>query len=83
VGLVQESRHDGQPVLVVTVADGDAGAYYECRLVLADGTRQPAGSWALDDAGGGSWVITLPEDSHVVGVEMVTEAGDRWATATI
>ncbi len=83
VGAVQESRHDGQPVLVVSVSDGEAGAYYECRLVLADGTSRPAGSWALDPAGGGTWVITRPQDAQVVGVEMVTDTGTRWATATI
>jgi hypothetical protein len=83
VGSVQESRHDGQPVLVVTVIDGEAGASYACHLVLADGTREPAGSWALDDVGGGTWVITQPDDAQVVRVEMVTDTGAPWATATI
>ena len=83
VGSVQASTHDGHPVLIVTVTDGDAGTSYACHLILADGTRKPVGSWTLDDAGAGTWVITQPGDAPVVTVEMVTDAGDMWATATL
>lgn len=83
VGAVREGRHNGQPVLIVTVADGEPGAYYECRLVLADGTSRQVGSWPLDPDGGGTWVITRPQDAQVAGIEMVTDTGEQWATATL
>lgn len=83
VGAVQESRSDGQRVLVVSVAGGPAGQWYSCWLVLADGSRQAAGSWALDGSGGGSWVVPWPASGQVTSVEMVSESGARWATAQV
>lgn len=83
VGAVQESRSDGRPVLVVTVAGGPAGVRYACWLVLADGSRQAAGAWALDGSGNGSWVVPWPDGGNVTSVEMVSDGGTRWATAQV
>ena len=83
VGAVQESRSDGQRVLVVTVDGGPAGVRYACWLVLADGSRHAAGAWALDGSGNGSWVVTWPAGGQVTSVEMVSDAGARWAVAQV
>lgn len=83
VGAVQQSQADGRRVLVISVAGGPAGVRYACWLVLADGSRQPAGAWALDGSGNGSWVVTWPEAGRVTTVEMVSDSGTRWAAAPV
>ena len=82
VGTVLDSRHDGQRVLVVTLTAGRVGTRYDCQLVLADGSREPAGSWVLREPSGTTWLLDRP-DATVTGVELVTEAGRTWATATL
>ncbi|MFH5824877.1 hypothetical protein [Georgenia sp. AZ-5] len=81
VGEVAPSYYRGERVLVLDVA-GRPGAWYECRLVLGDGTRQTAGEWTLDEAGTGSWVMPAPEGG-AVGLELVTRTGAVWATAEL
>lgn len=83
VGTVLESWYSGQAVLVVTLAGGRPGVRYDCELVLADGTRRPAGSWILDDSAEATWVVPRPDDAAVVGVELVTGSGRTWATASL
>lgn len=84
VGTVLDSWHDGRPVLVVTLADAPAGVRYTCDLVYADGTRYAAGSWSLDAAGSATWVLTPPDrGAELTGMELVTDAGTAWATATL
>lgn len=83
VGTVLESWYSGQAVLVVTVADGQSGVRYDCELVLADGTRRPAGSWVLDDSADATWVVPRPDDAAVVGLELVTGSGRTWAAASL
>ncbi len=82
VGTVLDTRYDGQPVLAVTLTGGRVGARYDCLLVLADGSRQPAGSWVLRQPSGTTWLLDRP-DATVTGLELVTEAGRTWATATL
>jgi hypothetical protein len=82
VGTVLDTRYDGQPVLAVTLTGGRVGVRYECQLVLADGSRHPAGSWVLRQPSGTTWLLDRP-DGTVTGLELVTEAGRTWATATL
>ena len=83
VGAVQSSWSDGGQVLVVSITRGPAGQRYSCWLVLADGSRRAAGTWALDGSGGGSWVVPWPSAGQVTSVEMVSDSGVRWATAQV
>jgi hypothetical protein len=82
VGTVLDTRYDGQPVLAVTLTGGRVGARYDCLLVLADGSRQPSGSWVLRQPSGTTWLLDRP-DEPVTRLELVTEAGRTWATATL
>lgn len=81
VGTVLESWFDGRPVLVVSVSAARPGARYACELVLADGSRRPAGSWVLDGTAA-TWVVQRPEDAPVTGVELVAPTGRTWAAAS-
>lgn len=84
VGTVLDSWFDGEPVLVVTVTDGRVGVGYECVLVYADGNREVVGSWVLDEAAGATWVVAHPDSGlPVTAVELVTDAGTTWATASL
>lgn len=80
VGTVLDTWYDGQPVLAVTLTAGTVGVRYECRLLLADGTREAAGSWVLRQPSGTTWLLDRP-DAQVTGLELVTDAGVTWATA--
>lgn len=82
VGTVLDTRYDGQPVLAVTLTAGRVGVRYDCQLVLADGSRQPAGSWVLRQPSGTTWLLDRP-DAKVTGIELVTDTGNTWATATL
>ena len=82
VGTVLDTRYDGQPVLAVTLTAGRVGVRYDCQLVLADGSRQSAGSWVLRQPSGTTWLLDRP-DAKVTGLELVTETGTTWATATL
>lgn len=82
VGTVLDSHYEGEPVLIVTITDGKVGKVYECQLVLADGTRQSAGTWELHEPAGATWVVDHP-DAQVTAVELVTPTGHTWATAQL
>jgi hypothetical protein len=82
VGTVLDTRYDGQPVLAVTLTAGRVGARYDCQLILADGSRQPAGSWVLRQPSGTTWLLDRPE-AKVTGLELVTDTGKTWATAAL
>ena len=82
VGTVLNTRYDGQSVLAVTLTAGKVGARYDCQLILADGSRQPAGSWVLRQPSGTTWLLDRP-DKKVTGLELVTDTGTTWATATL
>ena len=82
VGTVLDTRYEGEPVLAVTLTAGRVGVRYDCQLVLADGSRHPAGSWVLREPSGTTWLLDRP-DAPVTGLELVTEEGRTWATATL
>jgi anti-sigma factor RsiW len=82
VGTVTRSWLNAQPVLVVEVTQGKVGKRYECRLRLAGGAEQVAGDWVLRSERGATWVVSAPE-SGVVGVELVTDTGAVWSSATL
>lgn len=82
VGTVTRSRLNGQPILVVEVTDGKVGKRYECRLRLAGGEEQVVGDWVLRSDQGATWVVRAP-DADVVGVDLVTDTGAVWSSATL
>jgi hypothetical protein len=82
VGTLLDSRFDGRPVLVMTLTGGVVGARYDCELVLADGRREPAGSWVLRESAGATWVVPRPGGDEVIRVELLRD-GSTWATATL
>ena len=82
VGTVLDTRYDGQPVLAVTLTGGRVGVRYDCELILADGSRHPAGSWVVRQPSGTTWLLDRPPGT-VTGLELVTEEGRTWATATL
>ena len=82
VGQVSDAWYDGQPVLIVRVDAAPAGQRYRCTLVLADGTRQPAGEWTMPASGSATWVIDRPA-GELVGMELLTATGRTWATADL
>lgn len=83
VGTVLESRHYDEPVYVVTLTSGRPGMWYECVLVSADGSRSSGGSWVVEDGAGDTWIVAAPAGAAVVGMELVTEDGRTWASATL
>ena len=80
VGTVSRSWSQGEPVLVVDISAGEAGRSYLCRLALADGGTFDAGRWTLSPDRPNSWVIA---DPGAAGVELVTDAGKVWSSATL
>jgi hypothetical protein len=80
VGTVSRSWSQGEPVLVVDISAGKAGRNYLCRLVLVDGGTSEAGRWKLSPDRPNSWVVA---DPGVAGVELVTDAGKVWSSATL
>ncbi len=88
VGTILRSRHYDEPVFVVTLTAGRPGMWYECVLVSADGSRQSGGSWVVEDGAGDTWIVAAPAGADVagaavVGMELVTEDGRTWASATL
>ena len=82
VGTVLDTRYDGRPVLAVTLTAGTVGMRYECRLILADGSRQAAGSWVVREPSGTTWLVDRPA-TPLTGLELVAETGRTWATASL
>ncbi|MGH3951623.1 MAG: hypothetical protein ACRDSE_21305 [Pseudonocardiaceae bacterium] len=87
VGTVSASRVDGQPVVVVGVAEAVVGVEYRCRLLLADGRRVDAGTWTARTENGWTWVVRAPEDNGpentVVALELVSTTGKVWSSAEL
>ena len=75
-----QGTHWLEPVLVVDISAGEAGRSYLCRLALADGGTFDAGRWTLSPDRPNSWVIP---DPGAAGVELVTDAGKVWSSATL
>lgn len=80
VGTVARSWSDGEPVLVVDIAGGEPGRSYLCRLHLPDGQTHDVGRWTLSPDRPNSWVV--PDPGALV-VELVSESGTVWSTATL
>lgn len=80
VGTVSRSWSRGEPMLVVDIASGEPGRSYLCRLHLADGGTQDAGRWTLDADRPNSWVIP---DPGVTAVDLVSDSGTVWSSATL
>ncbi|MPY78256.1 MAG: hypothetical protein GEV04_07130 [Actinophytocola sp.] len=83
VGTVSASAVDGEPVMVVGVSDAPVSKRYTCRLVLADGSSVDAGRWQTRTEQGWTWVVRVPGAADVVGVELVSDAGTVWSSATL
>ncbi|WP_256842643.1 hypothetical protein [Ornithinimicrobium cryptoxanthini] len=80
VGTVSRSWSDGEAVLVVDVSSGQPGRSYLCRLVLEAGGTQDVGRWTLSPDRPNSWVVP---DPGVTTVELVTDSGTVWSSATL
>lgn len=83
VGTVSASAVDGKPVMVVGVSDAPVGKPYTCRLLLADGRKVEAGRWRTRTEQGWTWVVRVPDAADVVGVELVSDTGTVWSSATL
>jgi hypothetical protein len=84
VGFAALSYLHDRPALIVSVSgQGARGVGYHCRILYADGhsvwKKEP---WALDDPGGSTWIESAPT-GRIVGMELVTEDGQVWATAPL
>ncbi|WP_109471125.1 hypothetical protein [Ornithinimicrobium cavernae] len=80
VGTVSRSWSSGEPVLVVDVSSGQPGRSYLCRVRLEDGGTEDVGRWTLSPDRPNSWVVP---DPGVAEVEMVTDSGKVWSSATL
>ncbi|USQ79835.1 hypothetical protein NF556_19965 [Ornithinimicrobium faecis] len=80
VGFVSRSWSEGDPVLVVDVSGGDPGRSYLCRLGLDDGGTEDVGRWSLSGDRPNSWVVP---DPGATTVELVSDSGATWSTATL
>ena len=82
MGTVTGSFVDGQPVLVIGVSEAKVGIHYECRLRFSDGRERAVGDWVIRSERGATWVVPAPS-TGVEAVELVTDAGTVWSSATI
>jgi hypothetical protein len=81
VGRVLSSWVDDEEVLVVLITDGPPGVRYICRLRLDDDTTAPAGEWVVPESGTATWIT--PSDPHAASIELVTDSGKVWSTASL
>jgi hypothetical protein len=81
VGNVLQSHYDGKDVLIMSIDNGPPGVHYTCRLRLADGSARSTGEWTVPDAGKAVWIVADP--SGVDSVELVTDSGKVWASASV
>lgn len=82
VGQVTTGWYAGEPVLIISIEDAPVGKRYQCLLVLADGTRHPAGTWTIPESGSATWVVDRPS-GDIDAMELVTPSGTTWATASL
>lgn len=80
VGFVSRSWSAGEQVLVVDVSGGEPGRSYLCRLGLRDGGTEDVGRWSLSPDRANSWVVPDPGADTV---ELVSDSGSIWSTATL
>lgn len=80
VGTVSHSWSEGSAVLVVDIAGGEPGRRYLCRLITADGQVHDVGAWTLAPDRPNNWVVP---DPGAVSVELVSESGAVWSSATL
>ena len=81
VGSVLPSRYGDETVLVLRIDDGKPGMHYRCRLRLDDSSTRPAGEWTVPASGTATWIATGDED--VASIELVTDAGQVWSSASL
>jgi hypothetical protein len=81
VGRVLSSWVDDEEVLVVRITDGPPGVRYVCRLRLDDDSTAPAGEWVVPESGTATWIT--PADPHAASIELVTDSGKVWSTASL
>lgn len=81
VGTVDTGWMGTEPVLLVRITAGEAGATYTCELVLSDGVASYVGTWTLEPAGTNTWVVPRPGSLH--GIRLVDESGAVWSTADL
>jgi anti-sigma factor RsiW len=82
VGTVEPSAVGGEHVVVLQVTDGRPGTHYTCRMVLADGSTRDAGDWEMPSSGRSTWIAYGSSDA-VDRVELVTDDGDVWSSASL
>lgn len=83
VGTATVTVVEGEPVLVVGLTTGPAGATYTCRMRFADGSTLDTDPWAA--APGAGWLVPLPDDrGALTGIELVPPGGATpWSTADL
>lgn len=81
VGTVHRSALRDQPVLVMQVSGAPPGVSYECRLLLADGSKEVAASWQVPADGEALWL--LPSDPAAIAVELAVPGNAPWARADL
>jgi anti-sigma factor RsiW len=80
VGTVSVTVVDGDPVMVVALVGAPDDVSYYCRTRFADGTSTESESWP---AGNGAWIVPLPADAAVAGVEIIPAGTEKiWSSAT-
>lgn len=81
VGDLLVGYYEGDQVLVMNIEDGPPGRHYTCRLRLDDGSTRSGGEWTLPASGDAVWITPLTEG--VQSVELVSDSGAVWSTATL
>ncbi len=81
VGSVFPSRYEGEKVAVVRIEEGGTATSYTCRFVRPDGTTVDAGTWDWHGQEAATWIVPLTPDA--TSMEVVTETGAVWATASL
>ena len=81
VGRVLPSWVGDEEVLVLRIIDGPPGMHYVCRLRLDDDSTTPAGDWVVPDSGTATWIT--PSDPDVASIELVTDTGKVWSSASL
>ena len=74
------STYDRHDVLVMQVLHGVPGTRFECRLRFPDGHTEEAGNWTVPATGSGLWIV--PATAGAAGVELATDDGRAWSSAT-
>ena len=83
VGTATVTEVGGEPVLVVGLATGAAGATYTCRMRFADGSTLDTDPWSA--APGAGWLVPLPADrGDLTGIDLLPPGSAApWSTADL